>query len=75
MSVNARLIQHDRWHLPFRPEMDLLYVLVEVSFAEKAIITQVAALLEVYFLVPGELAALRRGVVTHIALVGLLPGV
>ncbi len=70
MSVNARLIQHDRWHLP---EMDLLYVLVEVSFAEKAIVAEVAALLEVYFLVPGELAALRRGVVTHIALVGLLP--
>ena len=55
--------------------MDLLYVLVEVSFAEKAVVAEVASLLEVYFLVSGELAALRRGVVTHAALVGLLPRV
>ena len=75
MSVNAGLILHDRWHRPVRPEMDLLYVLVEVSFAEKAVVAEVAALLEVYLLVPSELAALRRGVVTHIALVRLLPGV
>ena len=75
MNVNAGFIVSDRWHLPVWPEMDLLYVLVEVSFAEEAIVTEVAALFEVYPLVPGELAALRRGVVTHCAPVGLLPGV
>ena len=73
MNVNAGFIMSDRWHLPVWPEMDLLYVLVEVSFAEEAIVAEIAALFEVYPLVSGELAALRRGVVTHIALVGLLP--
>ena len=75
MNVNAGFIVSDRWHLPVRPEMDLLYVLVEVSFAEEAIVAEIAALFEVYFLVSGELAALRCGVVTHCAPVRLLPGV
>ena len=75
MNVNAGFIVSDRWHLPVWPEMDLLYVLVEVSFAEEAIVAEIAALFEVYFLVSGELAALRCGVVTHCTPVRLLPGV
>ena len=75
MKVSGGLNMSNRWHLPVRPEVNLLYVRVEVSFAEEAVVAEVAALLKVYLLVPGELAALRRGVVAHGALVGLLPRV
>ena len=74
MKVNAGLSQSRGRHLPSRTEVNLLYVLVEVRFAQKGLAAEVTSLFKMYFPVSCELAALRRGVVALSALVGLLSG-
>ena len=75
MKVNAGLSQSRGRRLSSRTEVNLLYVLVEVRFAQKGLAAEVTSLFKMYFPVSCELAALRRGVVALSALVGLLSGV
>ena len=75
MKVNAGLSQSRGRRLSNRTEVNLLYVLVEVRFAQKGLAAEVTSLFKMYFPVSCELAALRRGVVALSALVGLLSGV